>query len=209
MSTFEARQPERQPTGIKGRWGKKWGGAFGAQKDKLLTDAKDAVKSGFVALAPVDSFPRHGADTELEQLPGETDDGFRARVRGAWEFWSWAGSGRGLSTALDLLGYADNYQLKSGHDFSLTLWAQWFALISSHSFAVTTWGAPSLWGAPSVWGSSATSDDVRRHRGLMRKVSNARDRGWLVFTFTTPGVWGIAKWGAPLVWGGQNIRWRV
>ena len=53
MSTFADRQPGLHPTRLRGRWGRAWGAAFGAEKDDVVTAAKDAVKSGFVLMAPV------------------------------------------------------------------------------------------------------------------------------------------------------------
>ena len=117
MSTFAERQPGLYPTALRGRWGIAWGRAFGAQKDDVVTAAKDAVKSGFVAIAPADALPRHAADVALPLLPGETDAQLRARVAGAWDFWPMAGTLAGLETAADLLGYVDR-TIRTARDLS-------------------------------------------------------------------------------------------
>ena len=208
MSTFAERQPGLYPTALRGRWGIAWGRAFGAQKDDVVTAAKDAVKSGFVAIAPADALPRHAADVALPLLPGETDAQLRARVAGAWDFWPMAGTLAGLETAADLLGYVDR-TIRTARDLSRDPWAQWFIFVADHGVTrKRTWGGSGTWGS-GVWGSDASRDYVRRVRGLLRLVSNARDRGWVVLSLSTPGWWGSGTWGAPSTWGGPNIRWKV
>lgn len=208
MSTFAERQPGLYPTALAGRWGRRWGAAFGAQKDAVVTAAKDAVKSGFVRLAPADALPRHAADAALPLLPGESDAALRLRIAGAWDFWPAAGTLAGLETAADLLGYVDR-AIHTARDLSRDPWAQWFLFTTDHSIALRAWGAPATWGT-GVWGSDASRDYARRVRGLLRLVSNARDRGWVVLSLNTPGWWGSGTWSAGSAsWGGKNIRWKV
>lgn len=208
MSTFEGRQPGLHPTRLAGPWGRRWGAAFGAQKDLVVAAAKLAVKSGFVRLAPADALPRHAADAALPLLPGETDEQLRTRVAAAWDFWPTAGTLAGLETAADLLGYVDR-TIRTARALERDPWAQWFLFVADHGITRTrTWGAPDAWGA-GVWGSDASQDYARRVRGLLRLVSNARDRGWVVLSLSTPGWWGSGTWGAPSTWGGKNIRWKV
>lgn len=207
MSTFAERQPGLYPTRLRGRWGRAWGRAFGLEKDDVVTAAKDAVKSGFVLMAPVDALARHARDVALEQLPGESDASLRARVAAAWDFWPWAGTRTGLETAANLLGYLDA-SIRTARDLSRDPWAQWFLFTTDHTVTRNrTWGAPAKWGA-GVWGSDASRDYARRVRRLLRIVSNARDIGWVVLTLTEPGVWGTGTWGTG-TWGGKNVRWRV
>jgi len=95
VSTFAARQPGLYPTALRGQWGAAWGGAFGAQKDDVVTRGKLAAKSGFVRLAPADALARHAADVALPLLPGEADADLRARVAGGLETGRGAGRGGG------------------------------------------------------------------------------------------------------------------
>lgn len=57
MPTFAEHLPGRLPTTLRGRWGAAFGRIFGAACDLVLDGAKDAVKAGFVASAPVDALP--------------------------------------------------------------------------------------------------------------------------------------------------------
>ena len=206
MSTFAERQPGLYPTALRGRWGIAWGRAFGAQKDDVVTAAKDAVKSGFVAIAPADALPRHAADALLPMLPGESDTALRARVRGAWDFWPWAGTRTGLEVAIGLLGFTV-YQLSTGYELGAPLWAQWVLVVTGTGVGPRTWGAPGQWGT-GVWGSDASRELSRRVRSFLRLVSNARDIGWVAIATSTPAVWGAGKWGSG-VWGSTVTRWRV
>lgn len=207
MSTFAARQPGLYPTALRGQWGAAWGRAFGLEKDDVVTDAKLAVKSSFVRLAPADALARHAADVVLPLLPGEADVDLRARVAGAWDTWPWAGTLAGLTAAVGLLGYA-TVEIRTARDFGLALWAQWFVIAYGTGISARPWGAPDTWGT-GTWGSDASRDTVRRTRSYPRIMSNARDIGWVVISSSTPGVWGIGKWGAPAVWGGAVTRWRI
>jgi len=207
VSTFEGRQPGLYPTALRGQWGAAWGGAFGAQKDDVVTRGKLAVKAGFVRLAPADALARHAADVVLPLLPGEADADLRARVAAAWDTWPWAGTSAGLSAAVTLLGYT-NVEIRTARELGAALWAQWFVVAQDTLITSRPWGAPGVWG-DGTWGSSASRDFVRRTRGYLRLMSNARDIGWVVISDSSPGIWGLGGWGTPAVWGGVVTRWRI
>lgn len=207
MSTFEARQPGLYPTALAGRWGRRWGAAFGAAKDAVVTAAKDAVKSGFVRLAPADALPRHAADAALPLLPGESDSALRLRIAGAWDFWPWAGTATGLSAVIVLLGLT-NAELYTARELGASPWAQWFIVARDTGVGPRSWALADAWGT-GVWGSDASRDLSRRTRSFLRLVSNARDLGWFVISDSHPGIWGRGGWGTPSVWGGVVTRWRI
>lgn len=193
---------------LAGPWGSRWLGAVGAQLDAALGGALDAGTLVGPLRAPVDALAEFAADRALEQLPAESDRSFRARVHGAWAFWPWAGTRGGLETAADLLGYTIRVT-RTARDLGRDPWAQWFLFATDYSRSWRAWGGAGTWGA-GVWGSDAPRDEVRRARRFLRLVSNARDRGWLVFVLSLPGWWGCGAWGdASATWGGKNIRWKV
>lgn len=204
--TLAVYQADLQP--LQGRWARAWGRSLGAEKDRTVERARQAVLAGAVTRCPADALPLLGADAQLEQLPGETAASFRARIAGAWDTWPWAGTRTGLGTIFTLLGLT--VRLATAAELSRTPWAQWWAFASGTGWTRRVWGAATkAWGS-GVWGSTATRDDVRRVRRFARQFSNARDRGWVVILQSSPGVWGApSTWGAPGVWGARNPRWRV
>lgn len=191
------------PGPLAGPWGRRWAAVVGAVGgDELLSDAKVAVKVRFPDLAPEDALPKVGADRVLPRLPGETLAAWRARLSGAWEVWSWAGTRHGLEVVAGQLGF-EHYRLKTTADFApglppghrADLWARWWLFVYAHPWTRTTWGS-GTWGS-GTWGSSASAEDVARVKGALRTVSNARDLGAvrLFFDGTTSGGWGLGTWG--------------
>lgn len=204
--TLAVYQADIQP--LQGRWARAWGRSLGAEKDTTIERARQAVLAGAVTRCPADALPLLGADAQLEQLPGETDTSYRARILGAWDTWPWAGTRTGLETVFTLLGLT--VRLATAAELGRTPWAQWWAFASATGWIRRTWKTGSEFWGSGVWGSTATRDDVRRIRRFARQFSNARDRGWVVILQSSPGVWGApSTWGAPGVWGARNPRWRV
>jgi len=205
-ATFAVYQADIMP--LRGRYALAWASAMGAEKDVTVERARQAVLAGAVTDAPGDALPLLGADAALEQLPGESDTSYRARILGAWDTWPWAGTRQGLGAVFTLLGLT--VTLATATELGRAPWAQWYAFASATGWTRRTWQAGSeVWGS-GVWGSTATRDDVRRIRRFSRRFSNARDRGWVVILQSSPGVWGApSTWGAPGVWGARNPRWRI
>lgn len=207
-TTLAVYQADLQP--LQGRWARAWGTALGASKDATVERARQAVLVGAVTRAPDDALPLLGADVALEQYPTEEADEYRARILAAWDVWPWAGTRTALELVIVQLGY-ENARLSTAHELGRSPWAQWWAFLTLGGDAITlrAWDVGESWGT-GVWGSTADRDDVRRTRRALRRLSNARDRGWVVLLQSDPGVWGAPSvWGAPGVWGARNPRWRI
>lgn len=198
MSTFAERQPGLYPTRLRGRWGRAWGRAFGLEKDDVVTQAKLAVRSGFIDDAPADALERHGADVVIERLPDETDAAYRARIAAAWDLWPTAGTQAALELALSQLGLTGT--LYRPADFAPDTpprpgWSQWWFYCTGHTFGDDgAWDDAGTWGDGGVWDLDATPEEIGRIRRLVRKWINARDRGHIVFVFETD--W----WGPETPW---------
>lgn len=203
MATFAEHQPGLHPTFIRGRWGVAWGAVAGAAKDTLLEGAKNAVRAGFVLLAPDDALPYLLADASLEGLPGETIDAQRVRVRQAFDTWELAGTYPGLTLAFDQLGLT-GYTVHTWREYGTyppdshtERWASWLATITGHSYAADgLWSDPGTWDDGGTWDSTATVDDIARMRRLVRAQMMARDRGWMRFRFDA----GADFWGPDAPW---------
>lgn len=217
MGTFRQYQqdlgPYRDTTGLA------WAAGLGAMKDALLRASIDSLLAGAITRCPDDAVARIGDDTNIERLPGEALDSYRARLRGAWETWSWAGTATGVRTALNLLGWWGVWLptvREIGHPDPYThLWARFYVFLTGNSvWGEQLWGAffwgsaapdprPSalLWGAfdwgdDTLWGVAITEADLMYIRLSLRKWQGARDRvARLVFTFKSV-LWGTEIWGA-------------
>ncbi len=208
MSTFAEHLPGRFPTSLRGRWGAAFGRILGAACDLVLDGAKDAVKAGFVASAPVDALPRLLADASMEALPGETSSAQRARVAAAYETWELAGLYPGLQLALeqlDLTSYTftrwRDYAPSAPPDGRADRWATWMCTIYGHAFAVDgLWSDAGTWDDGGTWDSDATVEDVARIRRLVRAEMGASHRGFLRFVFAG----GADFWGPETPWDSGN-----
>lgn len=217
MTLYADFQPGLYPTGLAGPYGTAWGSSQGTMKDRVITLAIDAVDAGLVLRCPADALPLLGADAQLEQLPGETDTSYRARILGAWDTWPWAGTRTGLLTVAAQLSYGTIVLVTAqewGVPLASTLWARWWLLVdpTAHGFAAEdAWGA-GTWGDGGTWGSDATEAEVALHRRAFRQFTNARDIGWLRFAFNNTDYWGDpdgifnhGKWGSDPAF----VEWRV
>lgn len=217
MSTFAEHLPGRFPTSLRGRWGAAFGRILGAACDLVLDGAKDAVKAGFVASAPVDALPRLLADASMEALPGETSSAQRARVAAAYETWELAGTFAGLDLAAAQLSF-EGYTFRTARSFlpglppdhRADLPSTWWLFVPSfgHPWQRTEWGA-GTWGS-GTWGSNASLADVARVKRPLRSQSPARARGFVRLYFDGATGWGLGSWGAGF-WGpsGSWIDWTV
>lgn len=79
--------------------------AYGALADEHLEYVATALRARYAELSPEDGLNLLGAERNFVRYPAESLDAFRQRIIGAWEFWQWAGTEYGLSTALSQLGY--------------------------------------------------------------------------------------------------------
>ncbi len=169
------------PTFVRGPWGRRWGAATGAALDGLLGGAKAAAKAGFVILAPSALLPLLAGDVRIDSVTGESDSSLRARIRGAWESWSWAGTSYGVTVAVGLMGYGTPI-LISWHqmhwDADSTRWSRGLLVFTGRA----TYGASSYgsvtYGGRQVQAIEAADPAVVRPqlRRVLRKWINARDR---------------------------------
>lgn len=97
---------EISPPWLHGVRGSAFVSGLGAGLDENASLTATGVLARFAARAPEDALATLGGERTLTRYPAESGDAFRARVLGAWDFWVWAGTEYGLSTALSQLGYA-------------------------------------------------------------------------------------------------------
>lgn len=181
MTTFAQYLVAHYPTFLLGPWGRRWGAAEGGELDALSGAAKAAAKAGFVALAPSALLPLLAADVGLEAAPGEGANSLRARVRGAWEAWSWAGTAYGVAVAVGLLGYGTPVVIgwhRMRWDATATRWARAILVFTGRAtFGASAFGAATYGGRQAQGIETADAAVARPQlRRVLRKWLNARDR---------------------------------
>lgn len=90
--------------------GAKFLGELGGVKDDMLDRARQAVLVNLLGTGPADALPSVGAERQLPQGAGETDEDYAERMRTAWDApdgWSFAGSHGSLLRALVRAGFPD------------------------------------------------------------------------------------------------------
>ena len=105
---YASMQFSRLPSGMQDVNGEAWGTTLGLMKDVLAIATYDAVLARFIPTAPEDSLQYIGESRGLPRNPNETVDAYRIRLGLAWELWTWAGTKRGLLTALSGLGFSNS-----------------------------------------------------------------------------------------------------
>ncbi len=209
MSTYREWQPSLHPTSLAGRWGSAWGAALGAEKDRLLGLAREAVTVRGLPEGDRAALDAGGADRGIPRLAGEGLDAYRDRLAGAWESWSWAGTSYGIALAVGLLGYGTPVvrPVRYWHPATARPWAMIRVVFTGR----LTWGCW-RWGSVTSdgprWGSrfKQGAEDVpaatlrAQLRPLLRQWIGARDRVESVRIAWGSILWGRARWGA-FAWG--------
>lgn len=123
--------------------------ALGVQKDALTFRARQAVNLRFPRLMTADAAAALGADRGLPRAYGETLTQYTERLRKAWDAWGYAGTARGLLTALVAAGYT-NAQLVIANQRRYTMGADYVL----HSYTLPA-GSFRLRSGPHFWSEFA------------------------------------------------------
>lgn len=194
--------------------------AIGDVRDGLVQQLKAGVKARFPGEAAPDALTEIGADRQLPRGPADTDATYAARLQGAWDAWSWAGTPTGVLNALWDAGYTNVVLLtqRRSHtlDGSRALVTATLTPARGFGLGPTFWNTFLVWfptpfiaawsgGVPST--SSAEADSVRRLVNRW-KPGIARVAGYVA---TVSGhFWGQPglNWGAGGInWGGSVVSW--
>lgn len=213
MSTYREWQPSLHPTSLAGRWGSAWGAALGAEKDRLLGLAREAVTVRGLPERDRAALDAGGADRGIPRLAGEGLDAYRDRLRGAWESWSWAGTARGIRETLLLGGlggatiYANRVMPRAP---GAHLWARYTLVFSGRA----TWDAEVTWDDggtdwDGVYKAAVGDLDVEDARArlwpILRTWSSARDRVTSVIVARGSYLWDTEDtWDSPITWDGGD-----
>lgn len=195
--------------------------ALGDVRDAITQHLKNGVQARFSSSAAPDALSAQGNDREIERGPTDTDQGYAARLKGAWDTWEFAGTPTGVLSALFDAGYTNVVLVttRQTHTFNSSRQLVSTTLSTPRAFSP---GAP-FWNAFLVWfpvpfitswqisgvpaSGSAEADGVRRLVNRW-KPAHAIVTGYIATV--TGNFWGQPglKWGdSGLKWGGSNVRW--
>ena len=103
--TFEVYQPARAPAWLQDPAARAWNSELGANKDRLLDRASEAIRARLILENAPDAAVKVGSERALEQFPVETLAAFRVRVQHAWDSKPFDGTAHGILEMLNAMGY--------------------------------------------------------------------------------------------------------
>ena len=197
-------------------------GVIGYTADLIAEANSQAIKAGWVkqASSPDDALPGIGENFDIEQVSGETNTEFRARLSdtpGAWVLWQEAATDRFVINALAPFGVDPSQILLAVRALeSVGNWSTWRVVLEPQPalplpWLEATWGG-SPWGGWGVgaqtWGTDATQAELFGILRLLCKWKSAHEVGVDVVLNYQDHVWGFGTWGAPKTWGINGVvRW--
>jgi hypothetical protein len=168
--TFRQYMTELAPPWLRGRWGEAWNGTVGTVLDLVAEGALEAVKARFLRHAPADALPYAGTDRQIERAPSESEVTYRARLLGAFETWRLAGTNKGITTALAVIGYP-KARVFENHDWFPSdprWWRFWIVIDPPHGFSAWKLGDGTKLGMKLL--GLSTDGDTKAALDLLRRV---------------------------------------
>jgi len=164
------------PPWLAGVYGQRLMGAMGLIFDAMAEGSLRGMLMRHLLspLYPKDALPLHGAERRLLRYPGESEQGYRARVHDAWRIWRLAGTYQGVEEQLGALGFKDIQFLpaKAGTtlDDNLAHWSRVW-IVASHPLVKTvgTLGQKRMLGDGGTIGSTASRELVQATRAAVRQ----------------------------------------
>lgn len=169
---------------------------------------------------PTDALYYLADERGLEQVPTETEDQWRERLRRAWPIWHVAGTAVGHTDGfawypLRNVGVFRRREWSTpapvGSEwvraFARTAWSQFDALIQQpHPWRVRLWGE-GTWGDGGTWGSTMSAAHVAYFKRQLRQFASGHSTPvYMHLAFTQARIWGGYKWGDGGLWGsGGNV----
>jgi hypothetical protein len=162
--------------------GRDWATAFGLLKDVVRSGARNAVAAGRIGDAPDDALPFAGADSQIEQTPGETLVNYSARLQKRWQAWAESGSDAGPIDQLAVMGLTvrakrNNQWDWDGHPGNVApYWARMWLIVDQPNpfLSIPKCGDGHVCGGGQLCGlAGATSDHLWQLLRLARKWTSS------------------------------------
>lgn len=221
MSTHRSYTEELQ-AGL--RWAKAFfgvrlTGTIALHADLIAEGVRQAIRARAASVAPIDAYPRIGANTNIERFANDTDATYKDRLGKAFSIWQQAGTKQGLVRALAAFGFpgAIVVEDKDWDRPPKPYWSQFWVVLPLGTHSVTT--STAVYGDGHTYGQTdflygvqgITTVQVDGLRRLVRKWKASRsicrefifESGGVVYgTSHTYGEAGLFYGGTPVFFGG-------
>ncbi|GGL15970.1 phage tail protein [Deinococcus radiotolerans] len=171
--------------------------AVAASLEDVQARARAVMLTRLILSAPEDALTLMGAERGLRRFPDEPLATFRARVRGAWDYWRLAGTVPGMELILAQAGYRAVI-VEHFRDPDPERWAEFSVVVQPLNPIVTTakWGESATWGSGQHWGIDPNAVPTRYLPDLIRDFKPAHARLRRLTYFPRGRFWGsTAQWG--------------
>lgn len=172
LRTYRAWSRDLAPTWLRGDWGGALVEMLGFTFDSIEEADYEAGAAGLLDAPtfPADALPLIGNERQIERYPSESDDTYKARVKGAWVAWPQAGTKGGeLSQLGDGAFTADIKEMRDWNwDGDAANWSRFWVIITDHGWSRTHWGDGRKWGE-GVWGCTASQAEAQTLIRIVRK----------------------------------------
>ncbi len=189
FSTLDQQRPadlrelayQLSPSWLRGYWGQRMvASVAGLMQDVILDGAYMAinVRSLRSPLFPYDGLDLMGHERALPRFPGEAHATYKTRLLDAWKIWRQAGTAGGIRHLFTRLGFA--IEIRRNVDWNWDNhpenWSRFWVLIATHNWISDgNWGDPGTWGDGGTWSTTATPDEVRAVRNIVRQFKAAHE----------------------------------
>lgn len=159
--------------------------ALGEIIDEHASMTATCVAARFCDRAPKDALLLIGAERGIFRHPAESEEAYRDRVLGAWDYWQWAGTERGLQIALHQLGYSS-------------------AIIPTKTYDAARWAEFDVY----IYAASRSYDGTEAERARIIAIVNAVKPAHTKINSIQYVPAGPLTWDPPnLVWDSPGATW--
>jgi len=211
MANFRQYARTLSPTWLRGEWSGRIV-SFAAIVFDVIAESVFQAGASNLMKAPsfqADALGRIGSERMMERYFGESEDGYKQRLLGAWRAWSQAGTPASIIEQLAALGLTasvkENWQWNWDGDSAN--FSRFWVIITGHPWVPRKWGDGSKWGPSSLWGARRTPPSMIDARAIRRVIKKWK-AGHTVCPYAVI-VFDLAAWAALTpdgTWGDPHAR---
>lgn len=187
------------PTWLLNERGRLWMQSHGDALDAVAEMVKAAVLAKFILKAPEDALTYIGVERGMPKYASETTEEYRFRLVGAWEYWQWGGTKKGVQDVLVLLGYT--VEIQELYLIDPLRWSEFAITVAPIAgLRKKRWGDDGIWGDGGLWGEgfAPIPDELEALESLAAGMKAAHTKFAKLEWFSEPTY---NRWGDGGQWG--------